>query len=86
MARPGKAPKSRTKPKPAKAAERVRKHRQKLRAAGLRPVQLWVWDTSRPGFEEEIQRQMKVLANDPQEKRILDEIAAVADLEGWKWE
>jgi hypothetical protein len=32
-------------------SERVRKHRRELRAAGLRPLQIWVPDTRRPGFE-----------------------------------
>jgi hypothetical protein len=32
-------------------SERVRKHRRELRAAGLRPLQIWVPDTRSPGFE-----------------------------------
>lgn len=31
--------------------ERVSKHREALRAAGLRPLQIWVPDTRQPGFE-----------------------------------
>ena len=38
-------------------AERVQKHRQALRAAGLRPVQIWVPDTRRAGFAAECRRQ-----------------------------
>ena len=37
-------------------AERVHKHRTGLRAAGLRPVQIWVPDTRRSGFAEECRR------------------------------
>ncbi|WP_431324516.1 antitoxin MazE family protein [Rhizobium sp. YTU87027] len=37
--------------------ERVRKRRQALQAAGLRPVQIWVPDTRRPGFAAECHRQ-----------------------------
>ena len=36
---------------------RVQKHRDALRRAGLRPVQLWVPDTRRPNFAEECRRQ-----------------------------
>ncbi len=37
--------------------ERVRKRRAALRAAGLRPLEIWVPDTRRPGFVEECRRQ-----------------------------
>ncbi|MEK1899109.1 MAG: antitoxin MazE family protein [Rhizobium sp.] len=37
--------------------ERVQKRRETLRAAGLRPVQIWVPDTRRPGFAAECHRQ-----------------------------
>ncbi len=36
---------------------RVRKHRDRLRAQGLRPLQIWVPDVSAPGFAEEAHRQ-----------------------------
>ncbi len=42
---------------PASVNQRVKKHRDALRAAGLRPVQIWVPDTRAPGFEEEYRRQ-----------------------------
>lgn len=35
---------------PVPAALRVQKRRQVLRAAGLRPVQIWVPDTRNPDF------------------------------------
>lgn len=38
-------------------AERVRRRRDRLRAAGLRPVQIWVPDTRAPGFAAECARQ-----------------------------
>jgi hypothetical protein len=43
-------------------AERVRKRRASLRRAGLRPVQIWVPDTRRPGFAEECRRQSRLIA------------------------
>ncbi|WP_029030184.1 antitoxin MazE family protein [Salinarimonas rosea] len=43
-------------------SERVRKRRDALRASGLRPVQIWVPDTRRPGFAEECRRQSRIVA------------------------
>ncbi len=65
--------------------ERVQKRRQALRAAGLRPVQIWVPDTRRPAFAQEARRQSTLLAQDPQEQDITawSEHAA-SELEGWK--
>jgi hypothetical protein len=63
-------------------AERVGKRRTALRAAGLRPVQLWVPDTRQPGFAEECRRQARLAAeadrNDPGLAEFLD--AALMDL------
>jgi hypothetical protein len=42
--------------------QRVRKRREALRQAGLRPVQIWVPDTRRPGFAEECRRQSRLAA------------------------
>jgi hypothetical protein len=63
-------------------ADRVRKHRQSLRAQGLRPIQIWVPDTRQPGFAEEVHRQCQAV-NDPEhDKEIFDFIDAVmADTE-----
>lgn len=47
---------------PAPISERVQKRRDTLRAAGLRPIQIWVPDTRRPGFAEECGRQSRVVA------------------------
>lgn len=47
---------------PTHVNERVQKRRENLRAAGLRPLQIWVPDTRRPGFAEECRRQSLVVA------------------------
>ena len=44
-------------PKPMSRAERVARRRARLRALGLRPVQLWLPDTRASGFAEECRRQ-----------------------------
>ena len=68
----------------AEGAKRVRRHRAQLRAAGLRPLQIWVPDTRRPGFAEECHRQSRLLRNDPQEAETLVWLESVADTEGWE--
>jgi hypothetical protein len=37
--------------------EKVRKHRERLRQQGLRPLQIWVPDITTPGFRSEAHRQ-----------------------------
>lgn len=61
--------------------ERVRKHREELRAKGLRPVQMP--GTRRPGFQEEIDRQCLAVNDDPREKEVLDFIERAMDYSGW---
>jgi hypothetical protein len=65
------------------AKERVLRHRESLRTRGLRPIQIWVPDTRRPGFAEEARRQCLALRNDPQEKEALDFIEREMDYSGW---
>ena len=50
------------KAKPLTSREKVRAHRVRLRAQGLRPVTLWVPDTRAPKFAAEARRQC-LLAN-----------------------
>jgi len=68
----------------ASIAKRVQKHRTNLRKNGLRPLQIWVPDTRRPGFAKECRRQSKLLQADPQEKEILQWIDQAAARDGWK--
>lgn len=65
-------------------SQRVRKRRETLRAAGLRPVQIWVPDTRRPGFAEECHRQSRTAAEaDRAESDLLPFMdTALADLDG----
>lgn len=63
------------------ARARVRRYRQRLRAAGLRPVQIWVPDTRAPGFAEECRRQSLRIAGSPAEQedlRFLEALVAEA--------
>lgn len=64
---------------------RVQKHRDALRQAGLRSVQLWVPDTRRPNFAQECRRQSLLVtqadAADKSLQPFMD--AALADVDGW---
>lgn len=42
--------------------DKVRQHRERLRAQGLRPVQIWVPDTRSKAFEAEAYRQSALVA------------------------
>ena len=43
-------------------SERVQRRRDALRAQGLRPVQIWLPDVRKPGFDEECRRQARIVA------------------------
>lgn len=65
-------------------AERVARRRAKLRATGLRPVQLWVPDTRDPRFIEECRRQSKLLRDsETAASRAEDEAWEAASAETW---
>lgn len=59
--------------------KRVVGHRQRLRTAGLRPVQIWVPDTRIPGFAAECQRQSLSLREDPSEQTALHFMEEISD-------
>ena len=64
---------------------RGQKHRDALRMAVLRPVQIWVPDTRRPDFAEECRRQSLLAAQadmaDDDWQPFMDD--ALADVAGW---
>lgn len=59
---PSAKPKSRTKALAA-SREKVRAHRERLRAQGLRPIQVWVPDTRTPRFAAEAARQSRLVGS-----------------------
>ncbi|WP_100550517.1 antitoxin MazE family protein [Caedibacter taeniospiralis] len=63
--------------------ERVKQHRDELKAQGLRPVQIWVPDTRKAGFKQECLRQSKLLANDQHEHDVIGWISDASDTKGW---
>ena len=68
---------------PTVARSLIQKRRDALRAAGLRPLQIWVPDTRRPGFAEECRRQgMVVAAADAADEDLMGFLhAALGDLD-----
>ena len=48
--------------KPKSSRVKVQKHRQRLRARGLRPIQIWVPDVTAPAFRAEAHRQSLAVA------------------------
>ncbi len=49
-------------PQPKPSRVKVRAHRQRLRAQGLRPIQIWVPDVRAPAFRSEAHRQSLAVA------------------------
>jgi hypothetical protein len=70
---------------PMPVNERVQKRRALLRASGLRPLQIWVPDTRRPGFAEECRRQSMVVARADSDNADLANFqeGALADADDW---
>lgn len=61
-------------------AQRVQKHRKALRAAGLRPIQIWVPDVRSKRFAAQAHRQSLAVANSPYEK---DDQAFIDSISDW---
>jgi hypothetical protein len=60
----------------------VKKRREAMRAAGLRPVQIWVPDSRRAGFADECKRQSRLAAQaDARDAALAQDMdAALADI------
>ncbi len=71
---------------PTPVSQRVQKRRDALRAAGLRPVQIWVPDTRRSGFEAECRRQAALVAQSDRADETLNDFmdAVLADVGSWE--
>jgi hypothetical protein len=68
--------------KPMSRAERVERRRAKLRAAGLRPVQIWVPDTRAPKFADECRQLSRLIRESETEfTRAEDEAWEIASWE-----
>ena len=63
--------------------ERVRKHREQLRAEGLKPVQIWVPDTRSESYRKKCEQESLSLKGSRLEADTLAWIAEVSDTDGW---
>jgi hypothetical protein len=59
--------------------ERHRSYRDRLKARGMRQIVLWVPDTRRPGFADEIRRQLALVEESPEDQETLSFIEAAGD-------
>ncbi|WP_442594895.1 antitoxin MazE family protein [Parapusillimonas sp. JC17] len=67
------------------SADKVARHRSRLRASGLRPLQIWVPDTRDADYARRIRNQCIALRNDAAELEVLAFAEAAAnDIQGWK--
>ena len=67
-------------PRPSRS--KVAAHRQRLRAQGLRPIQIWAPDVRSPEFAAEAHRQSLLVANSPyaeEDQAFVDSIADFGD-------
>ena len=65
-------------------AKRVRKHREKMKAAGLKPVTIWVPDVNSPEFKARVAREIELINADPESERVMEEMLAISDFSDWK--
>ena len=63
----------------AATRRKVREHRERLRARGMRPIQIWVPDVRSPEFEAEARRQSLLVAQSPEEADIQAFIDSVTE-------
>jgi len=70
------------KPKPAPSRAKVAAHRQRLRAQGLRPIQIWVPDVRSHEFAAEARRQSLLIANSAYAEEDQDFIDSISDFGG----
>lgn len=70
-----------SKPKPSR--QKVREHRERLRALGFRPIQIWVPDVRSPAFRAEARRQSLAVAKSPhaaEDQAFIDSISTLGAL------
>ncbi len=69
-------------PQSKPSRDKVNAHRQRLRAQGLRPIQIWVPDVRAPAFRSEAHRQSQSVAASPYAADDQAFIDAVSDWDG----
>jgi len=52
-----------------------------VKAAGLKPVTIWVPDINAPGYAEQLAREIEIINNSPDEKALLEQLSNI-EIEG----
>ncbi len=65
--------------KPRSSRERVNDYRARLRAQGLRPIQIWVPDVNSPEFKAEALRESQIIGSSPHEAEDQAFVDAISD-------
>lgn len=65
-------------------AKRVREHREKMKAAGLKPVTIWVPDVNAPGYRDALARDIARINADEESTRVMEDMLELADFSDWK--
>jgi hypothetical protein len=66
------------------ASNKMRAYRERMRAAGMRQVQIWVPDSTSASLRREARRQSLLVSRGTGEAGALGDIEAIADLDGWE--
>ena len=71
-------------PSTPSSTNKVARSRERMRAAGMRPVQFWVPDTRLPGFAADVRMQCLALKEDSHEAEAIGFAqGAAGQVEGW---
>ncbi len=65
-----------------RSRDKVRNYRERMRARGLRPIQIWVPDTRTAAFRAEAHRQSRAVAESARAGEDQSFVDSIADLNG----
>ena len=66
------------------STQKMRQYRERLKASGLRPIQLWVPDVRSQKIINEVRKQSVRVSSDSKEPDIMKLVESVMDHEGWE--
>jgi hypothetical protein len=66
------------------STQKMRQYRERLKASGLRPIQIWVPDVRSQKIINEVRKQSVRVSSDSKEPGIMKFLESVRDHEGWE--
>jgi hypothetical protein len=66
------------------STQKMRQYRERLKASGLRPIQIWVPDVRSQKIINEVRKQSVRVSSDSKEPGIMKFLESVMDHEGWE--